>query len=298
MKKSRLAGLLIRTAVVRNADVGYIFASDPKLEEDEIEHTVFFKWDSGKFAEGSLDFSAVTCCLVSSPEWGIMMVEGPGGYAYTTPKARLVGDIIDEAQPPRSYPRYGGFRCVSEIEGKAYAVGYRGMAYRFDAVSRWARIDEDLPRDFNIEAIHGFDKSDIYAVGRQGEVWRFNGQNWTKCDVPTNAYLTRVKCAGNGVVYVAGHNGILVRGRDQAWEVLDLEGMTDDIWDLEWFGGALYISTLSNVYRLEEDHLEVVDFGDDAPGTCYQLDAAKGVMWSVGENDIMSFDGKKWTRIV
>ena len=52
------------------------------------------------------------------------------------------------------------------------------------------------------------------------------------------------------------------------------------------------------VYRLKKEELEPVDFGKDPPKSCYQLSAAKGVMWSNGEYDIMSFDGKKWTRIV
>lgn len=298
MKKSALSGLLVRTAVVRNQETGYIFAANPKLEEDEIEHTVFFKWDSGQLIKGSLNYSAITCCLVSLPEWGIMMVEGAGGYGYATASARFHGDIVDEGEPPRSYPRYGGFRYVSEIKGKAYAVGYRGMAYRFDAVSKWTRIDEDLPRDFNIEAIHGFSASDIYAGGRHGEVWKFDGRRWTRCDLPTNLYLTRVKCAGDGAVYVAGHNGILIRGRDQAWEIIDHETTSDDIWGIEWFEGSLYISTMSNVFRLSGDKLQPIDFGDDSPSTCYQLNAAEGVMWSVGEEDIMSFDGKTWARII
>jgi hypothetical protein len=52
------------------------------------------------------------------------------------------------------------------------------------------------------------------------------------------------------------------------------------------------------VYRLDKNALNSVDFGADAPKSCYQLSVAKGVMWSIGELGIMSFDGKGWARIV
>jgi len=28
------------------------------------------------------------------------------------------------------------------------------------------------------------------------------------------------------------------------------------------------------------------------------LSAAEGVLWSIGRRDVMSFDGKHWTRVV
>ena len=106
------------------------------------------------------------------------------------------------------------------------------------------------------------------------------------------------RCAGDGKVYIGGHDGTLIRGRDEEWELVEHEITEDDIWDIEWFKEKLYVSTLHNVYQLDGDKLVPVDFGKDKPKTCYQLSAAEGVMWSNGEHDIMSFDGKKWTRIV
>ena len=97
---------------------------------------------------------------------------------------------------------------------------------------------------------------------------------------------------------IAGHDGMLIRGRENSWKVIDHKQTKDDIWDLEWFEGELYVSTLHAVYRLRGDRLEPVDFGADPPKSCYQLSSAPGVLWSNGEHDIMSFDGKNWTRIV
>ena len=37
--------------------------------------------------------------------------------------------------------------------------------------------------------------------------------------------------------------------------------------------------------------LEPVDFGAEQPKSFYHLSAAPGVMWSIGESEVMSFDG-------
>jgi hypothetical protein len=174
----------------------------------------------------------------------------------------------------------------------------RGLVYRFDSFYQWTQIDQGLPASFNIQAIHGFDASDIYAVGRHGSLWHFDGKRWDEVELPTNANLTSVKCAGDGKVYITGHKGTLVCGRTDAFEIIDHDETEDDIWDVEWFGGQVFVSTMRAVYRLKGHALQRVDFGDDLPRSCYQLSAAKGVMWSNGEFDIMSFDGKSWTRIV
>jgi hypothetical protein len=71
----------------------------------------------------------------------------------------------------------------------------------------------------------------------------------------------------------------------------------EEIWDLQWFGGKLYLSTTRMLYTLEGDRLKRVDTGKEIPATCYHLDAADGILWSIGAKDILQFDGKTWTRI-
>lgn len=298
MPDTPLNGLIMRTAMVRLPGLGYIYAADPKKEADEIQHAITFKYKDGTFIRGEANYDAHSLAIVSQPELGLIAVSGSGYYSAIMASGTSTGDIFDDSAPAPRTPRTGGIRSVAAIDGQAFAVGLRGMVYRFEGPKRWTRIDDGLPETFNAQAIHGFSGAEIYAVGREGAIWRFDGQNWHPCESPTSVTLTSVKCAPNGMTYIAGHRGVLLQGRNDMWSVINQTEVVDDIWDLEWFVDALYVSTMSNVYRLKQSQLEAVDFGDDRPKSCYQLSAGQDVMWSNGEFDLMSYDGIEWTRIV
>lgn len=298
---SPLKNLVIRTAVVRLPDTGYIFAGDPKKEQDEDEgvgHALVFRWHAGKFHPGDRNYNAHTACVIDQPELGLVDASEQGFYSVTTKSGMTSGDIVESARPLVKERRSISFRSVASVEGVAYAVGLRGMVYRLDSITRWTRIDQGLPTTFNIQAIHGFGSAELYAVGREGSLWWFGGKVWTEIELPTNVNLTTVKCAGDGKVYVGGDKGVIIRGRKDVWAVVDHRETDDDITDFEWFEEQLFVSTWMTLYRLRGDKLVPVDFDNDPPRNSVHLSAAKGVMWVAGEFDILSFDGKKWTRIV
>ena len=291
-------GLGFRTGVVRDQATGWLLAFDPKLEADEEYFTFVSKWNAGTFGPARKNFFAITCCVVTVPHQALILLAWDGHYGFVSPQVQATGNIWEVGRPEPTATRHGDFRWVADVAGQAYAVGHMGTVYRLDAPKQWTRMDEELPRDFDIEAIHGFGPKDLYAVGKRGAVWHFNGERWSAREFPTNIGLTRVECAGDGNVYVAGHAGTLIRGRDQAWSVVDHQETDDDIWAVKWFDGALYVATLSKLYRLRGDVLEPVDFGGETPKSFYHLSAAPGVMWSIGESEVLSFDGKRWTRLV
>lgn len=295
MSKKRLSLLSIRDGVVRTPDTGYILACDPELEEREVAHANQFRWKAGSFSEGSLNFNAHTCCVISVPDVALVMLAGFGEYGITTSKSKEAGNIFD-GQAKRK--EYGAFRVVTNIGGKAYAAGLRGMVYRLDEIVKWTRIDKGLPSSFDITAIDGFDHNEIYAAGYSGALWRFDGKRWSQIELPTNVNLTALKCAGDGSVYVGGYDGVLLKGRDDTWEFVAEDATKETLWDIEWFEGRLYVSTMSFLYILSDEGLELVDFDDDPPDSCYHLSKCDGVMWSIGADDIMSFDGRGWTRII
>ena len=74
MSEQALEGLTIRTGVVRDVATGYILACDPQLEEDEVPHTRVFKWSGGTLRGGNLNFNAHTCCIVSEPQFAVVML--------------------------------------------------------------------------------------------------------------------------------------------------------------------------------------------------------------------------------
>jgi hypothetical protein len=295
MTDSSTRELSIRDAVVWNGDFGYILACDPETELDT-PYTWIRAWHQGKITESWVKFNAHSVCRTVLPERGIVLISSGGVYSVFSGQVHA-GNIFDESQPQPTEPRYGSFSSVAQIGGRAHAVGLRGMVYRLDAPASWTRIDEQLPREFDVQAIHGFSESDIYAVGFKGELWQFNGQFWLKRDLPTKVNLASVKCAEDGIVYIGGDGGLLIRGRNEAWEILDQSPMQSDIWDIEWFGGELYVSTFSGLYRLKGSDLELILFGEDKPKSFYSLCVGEGVLWSVGEADVMSFDGTNWTPV-
>ena len=293
-----LKGLVIRTAAVRDANIGYIYAEDPALTDDESPHAITVKYANGSFKLGKANFDAHSTTLICDPEDGLVTVSEAGYYSATLRSGKSAGDLFEDSAPPPRVPRITGIRSVATAAGKAYAIGLRGFVYRFDGPKRWARIDDGLPETFNGQAIHGFALNELYAVGRGGQLWQFDGRTWVARDLPTSVTLTCVGCAADGQVYVGGHEGVLLRGRHDRWEVVDHAATGDDIWSVGDFLDAVYFSTMKGVFRLDGDAGEAVRFGADVPGSCYQLSVGDGVMWSVGEFDIMAFDGRSWRRIV
>ena len=297
-KQSPLSGLVIRTSLVFRKRYGSIYACDPALEKRQEPHVFEFLFDDGRFDRADGNYDAHSACAIHHPAKGAVIISEAGYYTAETNEDSVTEDLFTNSAPPPATKRARGLRSVSEIAGFAHAVGYRGMVYRLDRLDRWTRIDEGLPSTFDVEAIHGWELSDLYAVGGNGEAWHFDGKQWKRVDLPTNQTLTCVKCTPNRVVYIGGHRGTLVRGSGGQWSVLPQPEVPDALWDLEWFKEILFGSTLDGLYELKGDLLEPVKYGKITPRSTYQLSAVDEVMWSSGEFDIMEFDGKDWTRIV
>jgi hypothetical protein len=298
MVSSGLKGLLIRTGVLRRPDLGFLLAGEPAKEEAEIPHVAILKWKAGQITRVDAKFNAHTSCILEDPEYGVVRMSSSGGYSIETRGGVTSGNVFKDSYPGLQAERFGDIRSVASIAGKAYAVGGTGWAFRLDRIGGWTLIDKGLPTTFNIESIDGFSESDLYAVGYRGEVWRSDGGTWSRCESPTNVNLNTVLCGGDGVVYAAGSGGMMIRGRNSVWESMNHDDMNDDIWDLAWFGGSVYASTLAAVYRLNGGDLVAVSFEPDKPRSCYHLSVASGTMWSIGARDVMSFDGSRWTRII
>ena len=293
------------TGTVRYKDLVYLILIGDEIATDGIDHFYPTVWDADEWVtdpdyQGKLDWSAVSACVSKHPieqgvflgAWGETLFFGSGDAHEER--------IVSGNDSPQIH---GQMRQIRVIDGKAYAVGMARQVYRREGTNMWTCIDQgvkpapDYKPFVGFDTIDGFSEKEIYAAGRNGEIWIYDGKTWKQIDSPTNRHLTNMCCAGNGSVYICGQGGVLIEGRNGRWQVIQGGDFKEDIWGLTWFGDKLYLSTRASVYFLEDDKLKPVEMGDDKPSTCYHLSSADGVMWSIGPKDVMSFDGKTWSRI-
>ncbi len=284
-----------RSGAIRFRDLGYVIASNKKLDADEVPNSVVFSWDRGTWgATTPLEWSPAASCVASKPKSHFVAVGGDDSFVIVGQGDFVEGHLHGQLEKDRS----GIVRSVRDIEGWAYAVGFGGVVLKRSGVASWVRVDAGIPPSVRFEAIHGFNESDIYAVGWEGHVWHFSGKTWSRCTVPTNAILSAVCCAGDSFVYIAGQNGTILRGRTDKWAIVPNDAENAHIWDLEWFNGKLYASTYVMIYEVGANGVIAVEFGPAQPDSAYHLSSADAVLWSVGESDVATFDGKKWALLL
>jgi hypothetical protein len=297
----RFSGLSISTGVVRYSDLCYLIATHDAAISEGYTGSLLFTLDRGIWGAGTVEWLACsgTVCHVPAERYLVLGTDGSvraSGGGAVKEEAPVASCGVDPH-------KRGPLREIRGIaKGRAYAVGTCRQAYVRDGEDQWRCIDQsaqvgDTPiTDTSFESIDGFSEQEIYTVGWEGEIWKYDGSFFTQLNSPTNLALYKVRCASDGFAYACGQLGTLLRGRDDQWEVIEHESTKEDLWGMEVFDGQLYLSSTHFVYRLEDGKLKPVDFGDDVPQTCYHLSAADGIMWSIGPKDVMEFDGSNWKR--
>lgn len=285
--------LFIRGAA-RYHDLVYILSKSKVLLEQDINHTSAICVDQGNWANASdTKWDSTAIAVAKKPAEKLVFI-GEDGDVCTYVGGQSTREKI--MPPPRI------IRNAKTIDGYVYACGMLRQVYQRIGENQWANISAPLPdsdedKKVGFEALDGYSSGEIYAVGWNGEIWEFDGTVWKNRVSPTNLILTSVCCAGDNAVYIAGQQGLLIKGRNRAWEIVQWEEPVDvDLWDLCWFQDNLYIATISSLYVLEENKLVEVDFGGIAVDSCYSLTQAEGVMWSVGSYDVVSFNGATWRK--
>ena len=290
MSKKALKSRVYTDGVARYRDLLYVMSKDKKLLEREVSHSSVVALDGEEWVnviDAPWDSTAIAIALPTKK----MVLVGEDGQVLTY----VGGDSEKEQIKPQ--PRM--IRRAKAIDGCVHACGVGREVFRRAGERVWQSMHATKPKPnekVGFEAIDGFSQKEIYAVGWRGEIWQFDGAVWVHCGSGlTNLILTSVCCAENDVVYVAGQQGILIRGRRDTWEIVQWDDEFDtDFWDVLWFKKELYLATMTGLYTLKDDQLVPVEFDDTVDPTCYRLSTAEGVLWSIGASDVMSFDGKRW----
>lgn len=193
--------------------------------------------------------------------------------------------------------------------GHALAVGPRRKVYLRRAPGDWVKLDQGLfpdgeltdPDDAGFEDIDGFGEQDLWACGGEGDLWRFDGEVWTQIPVPGAPDLSRICCAGDDHVYLIADGLGLLRGhreRPDRWEPIPGPGGRERLESLVWYGDRLLVSTLSELYALEDGALRVA--WPDMPPLRRKahLAAGDGVLLVAGRDEAALLEGGAWRVIL
>lgn len=194
---------------------------------------------------------------------------------------------------------------MSEIKGELYVCGTQNQVLR---TSRgvWQRIDQGIYTPLGDEvtaclnAIAGFSHRDLYAVGDGGAIWHWDGQAWRESPGPTSLPLYCVHCATDGTVYIGGAGGVLLKGNTKAgWtDIGDADLCSEVLEDMAEFAGKLYVTATDQLLEYDGARLRETKVPVKGKKAYYAIDAKADVMWVIGDESVLSFDGDAWRRHV
>ena len=155
----------------------------------------------------------------------------------------------------------GSIRNVRLIGKHFYAGAAASMVLRREAPESWRLISEQPYKLFMkgrhggpATEVNGFSEEDLYFCSDAGELWHFDGKEWTQMDIPVNFPLDYLVCAEDGYVYTAWKTGRLIRGRGERWEELVDADAVDEapmLLSMTFYQGSLYAGTGSGIVKYE-----------------------------------------------
>ena len=289
----------ITGAAIGEAEGWMVMAMDHLVEQDQpnavfaslkgtnldVRHVVNFKTRFAALLPGSGND------LIAVGELGNVVVVSPAGL--------VSDDVITVNGVTRETRGGGSLTSGTVVDGRVVIVGMNKQVYCREPNGTWVIMENGLPTGSTeitgFEDVAGKHLRALYAVGWEGEIWKYDGSIWSTMSSPTNDILTAVCVADDDRVYAVGREGALFRATNDQWEALDSE-IGDDLWSIVCFRGEIYAASLYHLYRLNAANaLDAIDpLGCDCYGpfsTCEQA------LWSIGQKAVLSYNGKDWTHI-
>lgn len=292
-------------AGVSAMDGFFYFAKEvDDLVKDDQPNSSFFRFRDvdaqaqfRKFRE-SVGWPTISMAMIDMKEGRVVIALSPYGDYWELESITTKQDVGKIA----SFK--GNLRRLAAVDGKFLACGMDRTALRRTKTGLWTSfgpgpLKED-PEVVGFEDIDGYSATELYAVGWGGEIWWYDGKKWRRVDSPTSAILTSMTCAPDGMVYVVGHDGVMLRGRQDQWELIET-GRAENLKDVAHLNAKIYVCTDFALFTLQESGLVAeTDFAPagDRPATCLHLLESSGELVSLGTKDVFVKRDAAWQRLV
>jgi hypothetical protein len=280
----------------------WVRAVDDEFTEKNVDHAIMLRWLDGAWGRKSLGRAVRATAFPEEPKLAVANMAVDGHIVFFTLPGEQT-EIVDASdEGPSDLVNLRDMRLIGR---RLYTVGMARRAYRRQGPDNWVAIDQGafVPRAARRQAIgfnslDGLDEKNIYAVGYMGEIWFYNGQSWEQQDSPTNVVLNVVRCVSHDEVYACGMAGTIIRGRRGQWQVVEQDATKKDFWGMTVFQGRVYVSNYDGVFVIQDGGLAQINMRLKKKISTAYLDAADGVLWSVGEKDaVYTDDATNWVVV-
>ncbi|NJO18424.1 MAG: hypothetical protein HC877_22625 [Thioploca sp.] len=281
-------------------DFVYVKAIIKSLDNQEVNHTIMLRWYAGEWGQYMIPTIVPSHCVISEPKRKVLALS-PDGAIHVATSQGFSWEYLDTQEDGPNSLR--AVLEIKEISNSVYAVGMGRQVYKRTAQNTWVRWDNGIRGNRNIDSIGGFksidgySENELYAVGFKGEIWRFDGIIWRLLDSPTNIKLEKVKCVSPDSTFICGGNGIFIKGNMDLWTVIEQDVINSTLWGIEYFKGKVYMADNSSIYTFDGKKIEKVDTRLGENLTTSYLHANDNFLWSVGERNILIYDGYEWKKV-
>lgn len=303
-------GYVITGIAVRTNDIVYLLARADwsqdkvsRLDDHEIPTRVISLYEEDEQLEiGGVELGPFERPVlgVSLKPIGQALVVSNAMHAPVLPIGGGRADWDLEFMEKGNFPFCSKMKC---IDGYTWAVGHNRQVYRRADIGKWEVLNkkgdgEGQFFDLGFDDLDGFSEQDVYAAGGKGDVWHYNGSQWTKCKFPSEEQLNVVCCAKDGYVYIAGRKGIW-KGKADNWEKVCEIDTSNPIKTARWFKDKLWMTTDYGMYIWDGKNIqtEVIYNGYRLP-IQGKLDCTEDILFVANTYAVWSFDGEIWTEVL
>lgn len=287
---------------VHRKDLVFVRCIVKSLDSEDVNHAIILRWFQGEWGHYIIETVITSHCVIGNGDSREVLSLGADGTVHVASSSGFKWECIDHSDEGPNDKR--AMVDIKPVGDTVFAVGMARQVYKRQKAGLWIRCDQGARgarKKWEIagfKSVDGFGPKSVYAVGFKGEIWFFEGSRWQQLDSPTNIKLERIKCVPPNNIFISGARGTFIKAGNNQWTIVPNDLTNSTLWGLEYFNEKVYLSDRKKVYVFYGTDIMNVDMqlGREVT-TCY-LHANDGVLWSVGDKDIVVFDGTSWTEIL
>lgn len=291
-------------AVLSESNLAFVFRKESRGTKDEIKLIHFFRDEKEQFRikklsdvngrNGEITAISSTQSLWMKRNSKVCILNSDGSSkGLEKPIPNSTGKL-----------GYGIISDVKKINNSIYAAGGKRHIFKREGSENWVEIGKeskglsDLSIHSGFNTLGGTAEDDIYAGGKGGDFWHFNGKQWRRIDLPVNVDIYKIEAVSKDLVYVACGGGFLLEGSQDNWRIIKKKDEEENFYQMVQFQKEIYVSTQYRMYKLVKGKLEECmpsKQNVEIEMFCHHyLSANDDIMLMCGQRSAAIFDGEFW----